>query len=137
MTAREFKYYPVMMTLASWLSSASAANKARMENKTRKSYSKSTYDRANREDKGKKINTASVFIEKTTRTPLLRINIASMFDVMVAIVKLHQNMETPTKPYSTKLFCGGGLDSCDNALLRLGTVERTAVLNRTTRKLIR
>ena len=60
MTARAFKNYTVTMTLTSWLSSASATNKARMENKARKRYSKSTYYRSNREDKGKMIKMDSV-----------------------------------------------------------------------------
>ena len=80
---------------------------------------------------------ASVFIEKTIRTPLLRMDIASMLDGMVAVIKLRQNMETPTKPYSTKLFYGGGLANCNKALLRLKPVERTTVLKGTTSKLIR
>ena len=80
---------------------------------------------------------ASVFIKKTTRTSLLRMDIALMFDGMVDVVKLCQNMETPTKPFSAKLFYGGGLDSCDKDLLRLVPVERTAVLKGRTRKLIR
>ena len=105
------------MTITSWLSNDSAANKAKMENKTKKRYSKSTYDRANREDKGKNMKMASVFIEKTTGTPLLRMYIASMLDGMVAVVKLRQNMETPTKLYSTELFYDRGIDSCDKALL--------------------
>ena len=117
MTAREFNNYPVTMTLISWLSSASATNKSKMENKTRKRCSKSTCDSVNREDKGKKMKMASVFIEKTNGNPLLRMYIASMFDGMVAVVKLRQNMETPTKPYSTELFYGGRLYSCDKAIL--------------------
>ena len=60
---------------------------------------------------------ASVYIEKATGTPLLRMDIALMLDGMVAVVKLLQNMVTPTKPYSTELFYGGGLDSYDKALL--------------------
>ena len=39
------------MTLAAWLASASAANKAMVENKARKRYSENTYDCANKEDK--------------------------------------------------------------------------------------
>ena len=80
---------------------------------------------------------AYIFIKKTTGTPLLRMDIASMLDGMAAVVKLRQNMETPTKPYSTELFYGWGLDSCDKDLLRLGPVERTAFLKGTMRKLIR
>ena len=99
------------MTLTSWLLSASAADKAKMENKTRKRYTEIIYNRANREDKGKNMKMASVFIEKTNGNPLLRMDIASMFDGMVAVVKLRQNMETPTKPYSTELFYGEGLYS--------------------------
>ena len=125
------------MTLAAWLASASAANKAKVENKARKMYSESTYNRANREDKEKKMKMASDFIEKTTRTPLLNMDISSTLAGMVAVIKLHQKMETSTKPSSTELFSGGGLDSCDKALLRLGPVERTAVLKGTTRKFIR
>ena len=98
------------MTLASWLLSASAANKVKMENKTRKRYSKSTYDCAIREDKEKKMKMASIFIEKTTGTPCLSMDIASMLDGMVAVVKLRQNMKTPTKRYSTELFDSGGID---------------------------
>ena len=105
------------MTLTSWLSSASAASKAKIENKTSKRYSKITYDRTNRENKGKKMKMASVFIEKTIGTPILRMDIASMLDGMVDVIKLRQNMETPTKPYSTELFCGGRLYSCDKAIL--------------------
>ena len=124
------------MTLADWLASASSVNNVKMDNKVRKRYSKSTYDHANREDKEKKMNMASNFIGKTTGTPLLNMEIASMLAGMVVVVKLFQNMETPTKPSSAELFSGGGLDSCDKALLRLGSVERTAVLKGTTRKLI-
>ena len=80
---------------------------------------------------------ASDFIEKTTVTPLLKMDIVSMLAGMVAVVELRQNMETPTKPSSTKLFSGGGLDSCDKALIHPGPVERTVVLKGTTRKLIR
>ena len=80
---------------------------------------------------------ASDFIEKTTGTPILKMDIVSMLDGMVSVVKLRQYMEIPTKPSSTKLFSDGGLGSCDKALLRLGPVERTAVLKGTTRKLIR
>ena len=65
---------------------------------------------------------ASVYIEKATGTPLLRMDIALMLDGMVAVVKFCQIMETPIKPYSAKLFYGGGLDSCNKALLGLGTV---------------
>ena len=125
------------MTLTDWLASASAAHKAKMENKTRRRYIKSTYDCANREDIEKKMKMASNFIEKTTVTPLLKMDIVSMLAGMVAVVELRQNMETPTKPSSTKLFSGDGLDSCDKALFQPGPVERTIVLKGTTSKLIR
>ena len=104
------------MTLAAWLASASAANKAKMVNKARKRYSESTYDRANREDKEKKMKMASDFIKNTTGTPLLKMEIALMLAGMVDVVKLRQKMETPTKPSSTELFSGGGLDSFVKAL---------------------
>ena len=42
MTAREFKNYLVTITIISWLLSASVADKAKMENKTGKSYIKIT-----------------------------------------------------------------------------------------------
>ena len=116
MTAREFKNCPVTMTLTDWLASASAAHKANMENKTRRRYIKSTYDCANREDIEKKMKMASNFIEKTTGNPLPKMEIALMLAGIVAVVKLRQKMETPTKPSSTELFSGGGLDSCVKAL---------------------
>ena len=125
------------MTLTAWIASASTANKAKMENKARKRYSESTYNRANREDKEKKTNTASNFIEKTTGTPLLNMDITSMLAGMVDVIKLLQKMETPTNPSSTKLLFGGGLGSCNKALLQLGPVERTTVFKGTTRKFIR
>ena len=71
MTAREFENCSVTMRLAAWLASASAADKANMENKA-------TYDHANREDKEKKTKIASDFIKKTTGTPLLKMEIASI-----------------------------------------------------------
>ena len=71
----------------------------------------------NRGEKEKNMKMTYIFIEKTTRTPFLRMYIASMLDGMVAVIKLRQNMETPTKRYSTELFDGGGLDICDKALL--------------------
>ena len=122
--------------LADWIASASAANKANMENKARKRYNAGTYDRANREDKEKKMKMASNFIEKTTGNPLPKMEIALMLAGIVAVVKLRQKMETPTKLSSTDLFSGGGLDSYDKALLRLGPAEHTIVLKGTTRKLI-
>ena len=105
------------MTPATWLASSSAENMANMDNKARKRYSESTYDCAKREEKEKKTKMASDFIEKTTVTPLLNMEIASMLAGMVAVVELLQNMETPTKPSYTKLFSGGGIDSYDKAVL--------------------
>ena len=80
---------------------------------------------------------ASNFIEKITRTSLLKMEIVLMLAGMVDVVKVFQKMETPTKPSSTELFSGGGITSCNKALLRLSPVERTAVLKGTTGKLIR
>ena len=54
--------------------------------------------------------------KKTTRNPLLKMEISLMLAGMVDVVKLRQKMETPTKPSSTELFSGGGLDSCVKAL---------------------
>ena len=71
-----------------------------MENKARKSYSKSTYDHASREDKEKKMNMGFNFIEKTTVALLLKIEITLILDGMVDVVELRQNMETPTNPSS-------------------------------------
>ena len=106
-TAREFKNFPVTMTLTDWLASAAAAHKAKTENKTRKSYSKRTYDCANREDIEKKMKMASNFIKKTTVTPLLKMDAVSMLAGIFDIVKIIQNMETPTKPSSTGLLSDG------------------------------
>ena len=75
--------------------------------------------------------------KKTTRNPLLKMEIASVLDGMVDVVKLLQNVETPTKPSSTEMFSGGGLNSCDRSLLQLGPVERTSTLKGKTRNLIR
>ena len=64
-TAREFKNCPVTMTLTDWIASASAAHKAKMDNKTRKRYSKRTYDCANREDEEKKNQFVLTYIPLT------------------------------------------------------------------------
>ena len=109
MTAREFKNFPVTMTLAAWLMSAPVANKAK------KRYNESTYNRANREEKEMKM--ASNFIKKITGTNFPKMEISSMFSDMVAVVELLQNLETPTKTSSTELFYGGRLYSCDKAML--------------------
>ena len=65
------------MMLAAWITSASAANKAKMKNKARKMYRESTYDRAKREDKEKMMKMPSNFTENTTGTSLLKMDISS------------------------------------------------------------